>query len=154
MTFGWNAKHHRYLSLARHVAEWSKDPSTKTGCALIRPDGTVASVGYNGFPRGVNDAYARLQDRSVKYPMTVHAETNAILSAHASVAGCTAYVWPWPPCASCAGNVIQAGIRDIWTVEATPEQVERWGDSFEIMRTMLHEAGVRLNEIPARWMDD
>jgi deoxycytidylate deaminase len=38
------------------VAEgWSKDPSTKVGAVIVRPDLTVASIGYNGFPRGMSD---------------------------------------------------------------------------------------------------
>ena len=134
----------RGIDLAKHVASWSKDPSTQTGCAIIRPDRTVASLGYNGFPRGVHDTDDRLNDRLVKYAMVVHAEPNAVLSAHGSVAGCTAYVWPWPPCSSCAGVLIQSGVTRVVAPEATPEQKERWGESFKVMETMLSEAGVEL----------
>jgi dCMP deaminase len=150
---GWNKWHHRFLDLAAHVAEWSKDPSTKTGAVIVRPDRSIVSVGYNGFPRGVNDSYERLNDRPIKYAMVTHAEVNAILSAHGPVEGCTIYVHPWPPCSSCAGAVIQAGIKRVVSVEPTPEQEERWGDSFNIMRTMFREAGVRLDTVPARWLD-
>ena len=45
----------RFLALAEHVADWSKDPSTKTGAVIVRPDRTIASMGYNGFPRGMAD---------------------------------------------------------------------------------------------------
>src|SRR4051812_17995840 len=99
---GWNKWHHRFLSLAQHVAGWSKDPSTQTGCVIVRPDRTVASMGYNGFPRRVHDGYHRYNDRPTKYAMVVHAEANAILHAHDDLTGCTAYVYPWPPCSSCA----------------------------------------------------
>jgi len=45
--------HDRFFAMADLVGSWSKDPSTKVGAVIIRPDRTIASVGYNGFPRGV-----------------------------------------------------------------------------------------------------
>jgi dCMP deaminase len=134
----------RFLDLAALVATWSKDPSTQTGCVIVRPDRTIASVGYNGFPRRVADTKKRLQHRPTKYAMTVHAEVNAILAAHEPLHGCTAYVTPWPPCAPCTGAVIQAGITRVVAPAPTAEQRERWGDSFDISETMFAEAGVRL----------
>ena len=48
----------RFLRLAREVASWSKDPSTKVGAVLVDPlDNTIVSLGYNGFPRRVKNAY-------------------------------------------------------------------------------------------------
>lgn len=72
----------RYLALADFISGWSKDPSTKVGAVLFRLDGSIISMGYNGFPRGVDDDPALLADRSVKLKMTIHAEENAILAAH------------------------------------------------------------------------
>lgn len=133
------------LELAKHVAGWSKDPSTGTGCVLVRPDRTVASLGYNGLPRSVVDDPARLADRSAKLAMTVHAEANAIIAAREHLDGCTAYVYPWPPCCPCTGLLIQAGARRIVAPPPTPEQVARWGDSFKQSAVMLTEAGVALD---------
>ena len=56
----------RFIELARLVAAWSKDPSTKVGAVIVRPDRTVASVGFNGFARGVDDTEERLNDRALK----------------------------------------------------------------------------------------
>ena len=130
----------RFLQLAQHIAQWSKDPSTKVGAVIVRPNRTIASVGYNGFPRGVNDD-ERLNDRPYKYAMTVHAEANAILSANERLDGCTLYVTPLSPCSSCASILIQSGIKRV--VAYMPHQPEHWADSFAIARTMLDEAGVR-----------
>lgn len=140
----------RFLNLAAEVGSWSKDPSTKTGCVIVRPDRTIASVGYNGFPRGVRDDSDRLNDRPTKYQMVVHAEVNAVLSAHGSVGGCTLYSHPWPPCASCAGVIIQSGIKKVVSVEPTLEQLERWGDSLSLMETMFDEARVCLVTVPSQ----
>lgn len=132
----------RFLALAEVVGSWSKDPSTKTGCVIVRPDRTIASVGYNGFARGVEDHDHRLNDRPTKYAMTVHAEVNGIIAAREPLHGCTAYVHPWFPCSACAAAVIQAGIVRIVSPEATPEQHERWGESWKQAEQMFNEAGV------------
>lgn len=128
---------YRYLELAKHVATWSRDPSTKVGCVIVRPDKTIASVGFNGFPRGVNDD-ERLNDREVKLSMILHAEQNAVLSAHERLDGCTAYVWPMPPCSHCAAVLIQAGILRV----VAPAPQRRWVESCLIGREMLREACV------------
>jgi len=138
----WDA---RGLALAAHVGGWSKDPSTKTGCAIFRPDRTLVSVGYNGFPRGVVDSDHRLHDRPTKYAMVVHAEANAILFAGGRLDDCTAYVHPWQPCSDCAGLLIQAGVARVVAPRATDEQMERWGASFALGLTMFDEAGVVLD---------
>lgn len=131
----------RFLTLAAHVAEWSKDPSTKVGAVIVRPDRTIAGVGYNGFPRGVADNDARYADRSQKYPMTVHAEMNAILSTKEPLNGFTIYVSPLSPCASCAGAIIQAGIRRV-VANVGNGHPERWKENFELSLLMFREAGV------------
>jgi len=77
----------RFLEMARLVSSWSKDPSTKVGSVVVRPDKTVASVGFNGFPRGVADTEARLCDRGEKLDLIVHAEINALSVAHESLSG-------------------------------------------------------------------
>jgi dCMP deaminase len=130
----------RFLDLADHIAAWSKDPSTKVGAVIVRPNRTIASVGYNGFPRGVKDDAERLSDRPVKYAMTVHAEANAILSADGKVDGCTIYVSPLHPCSNCAALIIQSGIKRVVARMGTaPSQ---WLDSFEKAKIMFDEAGV------------
>lgn len=132
----------RFLDLADTVASWSKDPSTKVGAVIARPDRTIASVGFNGFPRGVDDSGERLEDRPVKYGITVHAELNAVLSAHEPVRGYTLYVSPLHPCSNCAAAVVQAGIvRVVARVEGTPE---RWEQSFALASMIFAEAGVEV----------
>jgi dCMP deaminase len=138
----WDA---RFVDMAAHVGAWSKDPSTKTGCVIVRRDRTIASVGYNGLPRGVRDDPERLRHRPTKLAMTVHAESNAVLAAHEPLHGSTAYVHPWPPCAGCAALLIQAGILRVVAPAPTRAQRERWQESFDHAATMLTEAGIRLD---------
>lgn len=133
----WDA---RYLELARHVSGWSRDPGTKVGAVIARPDKSVASLGFNGLPRGVIDSPGRLHCRQTKLAMTLHAEENAVLSAHERLEGCTLYVWPMPPCSHCAAVVIQAGI----TRAVAPEPGDRWRESCELGRSMMLEAGLEV----------
>lgn len=130
----------RFLELAQHIAQWSKDPSTKTGAVIVDPNNRVVSLGYNGFPRGVNDSPERLENREMKYKLIVHCERNALLFARESVVGCRLYTWPFMSCAPCAAMVIQAGITE---VVAPVSNNQRWIEDFKLAQILFSEAGVK-----------
>lgn len=144
MSIKWDQ---RFLKLAKHISGWSRDPSTQTGCVIVDSYNRVLSVGYNGFPGGVDDTPDRYQDREVKYRFVAHCDLNAIYSAArigVSLVGSTMYL-TGAPCHECAKGIIQVGIkRVVWPVENTFEQTERWKLSMETMKTMMKEAGVEL----------
>jgi dCMP deaminase len=135
MNAKWTA---RFINLASHVATWSKDPSSQVGAVIVRPDRSIASVGFNGFPRGVEDKADRLADRPTRLLYTLHAEMNAILAAKEPLGGHSIFVYPYQPCAHCAAAIVQAGIKEVYCPE---HSVPRWEESFAAARTMLHEAG-------------
>jgi dCMP deaminase len=141
--------HVRFIKLAHEVAEWSKDPSTKVGCVLVK-DKRVISTGYNGFPKGISDSFDRLMDREQKYEMTVHAEINAITTAAlhgVSTEGATAYV-TFNPCSRCAAVLINAGIDSVY-VSTAHDIPTRWLPSFILASKMLAEAEVDYQTIDA-----
>lgn len=138
----------RYLEMARLVSTWSKDPSTQTGAVVVRPDNSVASVGYNGFPRGIEDTPERYEDREVKYSYIVHCEMNAVLSAHTTVRGDTLYTWPFFSCDRCAMHMIQAGITRVVAPSCPPDKQDRWAAILEDSKNRFREAGVEVVEIP------
>ncbi len=138
----------RYLELAKLVASWSKDPSTQTGAVIVRPDNSVASLGYNGFPRGIEDLPERYSNRETKYSLIVHCEMNAVLSAHSGVRGCTLYTWPFLSCDRCAVHMIQAGIVRAVAPSCPPDKQERWAGVFTETRSRFEEAGVEWLEVP------
>ena len=133
----------RFLELADHISQWSKDPSTKVGCVIVRPDKTIASVGYNGFPRNVDDCEERYNDRELKYLMVKHAEENAADFAKESLTGYTAYV-THHPCSNCTGTLIQKGITCIVTRKPNDAFAERFKKSFEASKIMIEEANIKL----------
>jgi dCMP deaminase len=131
--------------MAALVATWSKDPSTKVGAVITRGK-FVVSLGFNGHPAGIDDSDARLHDREQKYRTIIHAEMNAILSAHQSLEGCTLYVVPFMPCSNCGAVIVQSGIKRVITLE---NNNERWIESFEFTRAIFAEAGIDLIIRPA-----
>lgn len=136
----------RFLELAALIGSWSKDPSTKVGAVIVRPDRTIASTGYNGFPRRTDDDPALLEDREVKYARIVHAEVNAIVHASEDLSGHTLYTTPFPPCDRCAGIVIQSGITRVVYPSLT-EDVQRWSAAFQTAQQLFDEAGIQLTEV-------
>lgn len=120
----------RYLSLAKEVAKWSKDPSTQVGAVLVSPDRKQIVVGYNGFPSTMEDRPEDYSNREMKYRHVVHGEINAILQAQCDLTKWTLYTVPFPPCADCAKIVAQAGITRVVAPRPTAEQLTRWADSF------------------------
>ena len=131
--------HKRFIALAEHVSTWSRDPNRKVGAVIVRPDKTVASLGFNGFPRGVADTQERYDNREEKLEMVVHAEMNAILHAREPLHGYSLYVWPFHPCARCAAAIIQSGIKTVVTV---PWETTNWGETIRIANRMFEESGV------------
>ncbi len=133
----------RFIDLALHISDWSKDPSTKVGCVVVGADREIRSTGFNGFPRGIEDSIERLEDREMKYPLICHAEENAIMHAARigiSLKDCVAYV-TWPPCTRCARSLIQAGVVEV-VFPKDIEIPERWVEDFERSLSMMKEAGV------------
>lgn len=130
----------RFLDLAEHVGNWSKDPRTKVGAVIVDEKKRVVSVGYNGFPRGVDDLASRYEDRPTKHLFVAHAERNALDNAPLMVDECTLYV-PLVPCNECAKSIIQKGITRV--VSYVPER-DGTGFNWEITSTMFIEAGVEL----------
>ena len=133
----------RFIDLALHISNWSKDPSTKVGCVVVGADREIRSTGFNGFPRGIKDSIERLEDREMKYPLICHAEENAIMHAARigiSLKDCVAYV-TWPPCTRCARSLIQAGVVEV-VFPKDIEIPERWVEDFDRSLSMMKEAGV------------
>ena len=138
----WNL---RFLKLAEHVSTWSKD-STKVGAVIVDPTTKqVVGMGYNGFPRGVEDTVERYADRETKLKLVCHAELNAILNSNRSVRGCEIYVYPTMmepnSCPECSKAIVQSGITKVYGY--TGEHLnDRWQDLAKYSKAILSEANV------------
>tara|TARA_B100001094_G_scaffold208829_2_gene202778 strand:- start:1247 stop:1681 length:435 start_codon:yes stop_codon:yes gene_type:complete len=136
----------RFIELAKLVGSWSKDPSTQVGAVIVDANNRIISIGFNGFPKGIDDNSEKLLDRDTKYNTIVHAEANALMFANKSVEGCTLYTWPFQPCSKCAGLIIQSGIKRVVSVKNSGE---RWEKNFKLARQLFNESGIILE-----WIND
>lgn len=142
----------RFLQLAHHISAWSKDPSTKCGAVLVRPDRSVASIGFNGFPPGVKDTEERLLDKDFKYRMVRHAEVNCIdFCNDQDKSEYILYIWPpgLVPCTRCSAHVIAHEIRAVVYAESYENTsfIGRWQEDNKIAAQMLYEAGVEVYSV-------
>lgn len=142
--------HNRFLELAKHVSSWSKD-TTKVGAVVVEPNTKkVVGLGYNGFPRFVNDDPARYSDRDTKLKFVCHAELNAILNANGPVSGCDIYVYPTmmnpAACPECAKAIVQSGIKTLYyykNVNTNP----KWVELEKFSKAILSEGRVHCVEV-------
>lgn len=138
----------RWFQLVDLAASWSHDPSTKVGAVIIPEDGDVPILGWNGFARGVKDLPERYADRTIKYPLVIHAEANAIFNAGANCINIkkgTIYVSAFP-CNNCANAIKQAGIKKVIHKPLTEDYLSRWGEQVEFSRLIFSEGNVITEE--------
>ena len=108
----------RFLDLATTVGGWSKGPRKRVGAVIVRPDRSVASMGYNGPPRGYDDVAFLEMSREEQHKVVIHAERNAIRQMifderHVDKARYSFYVSPLYPCRDCAHSIIEWGFKRV-----------------------------------------
>jgi dCMP deaminase len=133
----------RFLDLAEHISEWSKDPSKKIGAVAVGAQRQILAQGYNGFPRGIDDTNDRYDNREEKYKLVVHAEMNVIYNASyngVSLNGSTLYVHGLPVCSDCAKGIIQVGVKNVIMRKAKAPDI--WLESWKTTEKMFKESGV------------
>lgn len=128
----------RYLEMAKLVSSWSKDPRKQVG-AVITDGRYVRGVGFNGFPRGVEDDPERLDTPELKLKLIIHAEVNALIAAEGK--GDTIYIYPCLPCTHCLGQIIQYGVKSVVSLEPRAEGT-KWDT--DLVMIIAKEAGVRV----------
>jgi dCMP deaminase len=137
----------RLLDLARHISNWSKDPSTKVGAVVSGIDKIDFSFGYNGFPPRIKDD-DRLLDRQKKYKLVIHAEENALANASFDVRGATIYSTHFP-CVNCSKAIIARGLSYVAVPKPDADFLSRWENDIRESEEMFKEAGVTVI-----WLDE
>lgn len=127
----------RFMRLAKRVSTWSKDKKHQVGAVIVNKQNRVVSTGYNGPPRSTVEQ----SDRDILRIRSLHAELNAILfSGRSDLKKCIMYVYPFIPCAQCAGAIIQVGISLICFNEY--KFLTNWEESQKESLKMFDEARV------------
>jgi dCMP deaminase len=131
-----------FIQMAFLIAQRSKDPHTQAGAVIVDENNIVVGLGYNGWPRGINDDDLPWEREGnflqTKYAYVVHAEENAVYNANKSTKGCRLYSTLFP-CNECAKTLIQNGIKEI--IYASDQYHDT--DICIASRKMLDLAGVK-----------
>ena len=139
----WNL---RFMKMADEVvAQWSKDRSRKVGAVIVN-DREIITTGFNGMARGVNDDIDSRHERPEKYHWFIHAESNAIINAARqgkSTLNCDIYVNLFP-CDTCAGFIVQAGIKRIFVDKKPDLNDPKFGEAFKRAEIIFNEGGVEV----------
>lgn len=135
-----------FANIAIAISAKSKDSSTKVGAVLVRPDMTVASLGFNGFPKRMRDNPLYLSDRTEKLKRTVHAEANALRFNRDNTTEGYHLVVTRHPCVVCALEICCTGVEDVWYLGHADFE-SRWSESLAEARQLLEECDIRLHRI-------
>lgn len=100
-----------FLGLARVVSQRSHDIHTQHGCVITDRSNRILSVGYNGFPRGLDDSNLPTH-RPDKYHWMIHAERNALSNCVVRPENGIAYV-TGQSCNDCIMALWQEGITKV-----------------------------------------
>lgn len=95
------------------AASWrSEDPYVKVGACILRRNYSVASVGYNGAPSGIEIDWS---DRDMRRHKVIHAEMNALRYIEPGEGHLIAVTLK--PCCDCIKNITSYGIKKVFYLE-------------------------------------
>lgn len=100
-----------FLGLAKVVSQRSHDEQTQHGCVITDSHNRILGVGYNGFPRGLDDSKLP-KTRPDKYPWMIHAERNALSNCIVRPDNGIAYV-TGQSCNDCIMALWQEGVSTV-----------------------------------------
>ena len=102
-----------FLGLALVVSKRSHDIQTQHGCLLVDSKTRhILATGYNGFPRGMNDA-SLPNTRPDKYPWMLHSEFNACCNLTRPADKNTVAYITGEPCTPCLMCLWQHGVSHV-----------------------------------------
>jgi len=104
--------HDYFFGLAKVVSLRSHDSQTQHGCIITDNNHRILGVGYNGFPKGLDDTKLP-NTRPDKYPWMIHAERNALSNCVIRPDNGIAYV-TGQCCNDCIMALWQEGIVEVY----------------------------------------
>lgn len=100
-----------FLGLAKAVSQRSHDIHTQHGCIITDQQHRILGVGYNGFPKGMDDS-SLPTSRPDKYHWMIHAERNALSNCVIRPDNGIAYV-TGQSCNDCIMALWQEGVTKV-----------------------------------------
>ena len=142
-----------FLGLAKVVSQRSHDIHTQHGCIITDSNNRILGVGYNGFPRGLDDSNLPTS-RQEKYPWMVHSERNALSNCVVRPDNGIAYV-TGQCCNDCIIALWQEGIKKVYMIDDhgthlfDQDAKKRFDTFIEMSRMEIHKVDVDLS-----WLKD
>ena len=135
-----------FMNIAHVIAKRSPDPSYQVGAVIVTPANTVAGVGYNGAPRGIEPETVPWHSED-KHFYVCHAEANAILNATQDLTDCRIYTVLFP-CFECMKMIIQKGIIEV--IYADDSKLQKSNKKFVWSAKLAQAAGIKLRQYPPK----
>lgn len=107
--------HNYFLGLAKVASQRSHDIHTQHGCVITDSNNRILGVGYNGFPRGLDDTQLPT-NRPDKYQWMIHAERNALANCVVRPDNGIAYV-TGQCCNDCIMALWQEGVNTVYMTD-------------------------------------
>ena len=104
-----------FLGLAKVVSQRSHDLHTQHGCVITDQNHRILGVGYNGFPKNIDDTILP-KTRPEKYHWMVHSERNALSNCIVRPDNGIAYV-TGQCCNDCIISLWQEGICEVYMMD-------------------------------------
>lgn len=130
-----------FISIAKSVANKSKDPTTKVGAIIVDKSNRIVSTGFNGMIVGFPETTEIWHNREEKLKYVCHAEFNAVLYAKQDLADCAVYV-TLAPCLDCTKMLAAAGIKTIYYIKARD-----FGSNQKAINEIIEHCGITKQQI-------
>ena len=142
-----------FLGLAKVASQRSHDIHTKHGCVITDKDNHILGMGYNGFPKGLDDSFLPL-NRPDKYKWMIHAERNALSNCIVRPQNGTAYV-TGQCCNDCIMALYQEGVTKV--VMSNSHGTHQFDDDAQkIFDTFINLSGLKIERVTPNltWLKD
>ena len=133
-----------FLGIAKVVSLRSHDIHTQHGCVITDRNNRILGVGYNGFPKGMDDSILPTY-RPEKYTWMIHAESNALSNCVIRPDNCIAYV-TGQSCNDCIMALWQEGITEVYM--ANQHGTHLFDETQqEIFDTFIQHTGMQIHKV-------
>lgn len=133
-----------FLGIAKVVSLRSHDIHTQHGCVITDKNNRILGVGYNGFPKGMNDNLLPTS-RPEKYTWMIHAERNALSNCVIRPDNGIAYV-TGQCCNDCIMALWQEGIKEVYMANSHGTHLFDKNQE-EIFNTFIEHTGMQINRV-------
>jgi dCMP deaminase len=133
-----------FLGLAKVISQRSHDIHTQHGCVITDQNNRILGVGYNGFPRGLDDEKLP-KNRPDKYPWMVHSERNALSNCVVRPDNGIAYV-TGQCCNDCIMALWQEGVQTVYMID--DHGTHLFDDNAKkIFDTFVEMSGIKISKV-------